>query len=114
MRVLVIGGSGQIGQFLLPRLADAGADILAVSRQPPADPRWLMGALPDAMPELPPLDAVVSLGPLDHLAPWLSATRLAGTPHVIATSSMSAETKRDSDVPEERSSRAACAMRKRP
>ncbi len=60
-----------------------------------------MGALPDAMPELPPLDAVVSLGPLDHLAPWLSATRLAGTPHVIATSSMSAETKRDSDVPEE-------------
>ncbi|MGF6712025.1 nucleoside-diphosphate-sugar epimerase [Luteibacter sp. W1I16] len=103
MTVLVIGGSGQIGQFLLPRLADASADILAVSRRPPpADPRWLAGALPDAMPELPAVDAVISLGPLDHLAPWLSATRLAGTPHVIATSSMSAETKRDSDVPEER------------
>jgi nucleoside-diphosphate-sugar epimerase len=103
MTVLVIGASGQIGQFLLPRLVEAGYDYLALSRQPvDGDPRWIQGGLPDAMPEFPPLRAVVSLGPLDHLAPWLSATRLAGTPHLIATSSMSAETKRESDVPAER------------
>ncbi|HEY4294484.1 SDR family oxidoreductase [Luteibacter sp.] len=103
MTVLVIGASGQIGRFLLPRLTAGGIDYLPISRNAvPGDPHWLLGGLPDAMPDLPPLRAVVSLGPLDHLAPWLSATRLAGTPHIIATSSMSAETKRDSDVPAER------------
>lgn len=103
MKVLVIGASGQIGRYLLPRLAEAGMDVLALSRREVSgDPRWLLGELPDAVPELPPLDALVCLGPIDHLAPWLSATRLAGTPHIVATSSMSAETKRDSDVPAER------------
>ncbi|HXO99209.1 MAG TPA: NAD-dependent epimerase/dehydratase family protein [Luteibacter sp.] len=103
MKVFVIGASGQIGHFLLPRLADAGVDVLLLSRRPvEGDPRWLLGGLPDQMPELPALDAVICLGPLDHLAPWLSATRLVGTPHIIATSSMSAETKRESDIPFER------------
>ncbi|NID16793.1 SDR family oxidoreductase [Luteibacter yeojuensis] len=103
MKVLVIGASGQIGRFLLPRLDAEGIEYLALSRNAVSgDPRWLRGELPGAMPELPPLRAVISLGPLDHLAPWLSATRLVGTPHLIATSSMSAETKRDSDVPAER------------
>lgn len=98
-----MGASGQIGQYLMPLLAEAGVDVLALSRRPVAgDPRWLLGGLPDAVPELPPLDAVICMGPINHFAPWLSATRLAGTPHVIATSSMSAETKRDSDVPAER------------
>lgn len=103
MTVLVIGASGQIGRFLLPRLTEQGFDYLALSRHPPpGDGRWLGGALPGDMPDLPPLRAVISFGPLNHLAPWLSATRLAGTPHVIATSSMSVETKRDSAVPAER------------
>ena len=103
MPILVLGASGQVGRFVLSQLDALGLDYLAVSRQPPpGDPRWIAGALPEAMPSLPPLRAVVCLGPLDHLAPWLSVTRLAGTPHVIATSSMSAETKRDSEVPAER------------
>lgn len=103
MKAFVIGASGQIGQYLLPRLAAAGVDVLALSRRPVSgDPRWLLGELPDAVPELPPVDAVICLGPLNHFAPWFSSIRLSGTPHVIATSSMSAETKRDSDVPAER------------
>ena len=103
MPILVLGASGQVGRFVLSQLDALGLDYLAVSRQPPpGDPRWITGALPEAVPPLPPLRAVVCLGPLDHLAPWLSVTRLAGTPHVIATSSMSAETKRDSEVPAER------------
>ncbi|UPG84842.1 NAD-dependent epimerase/dehydratase family protein [Luteibacter aegosomatis] len=103
MTVLVIGASSQIGHFLLPRLRDAGIDMLLLSRNPPTgDPSWIRGGLPDAMPELPRLDAILCTGPLNWLAAWLSATHLKGHPHVIATSSMSAETKRHSDVPAER------------
>jgi nucleoside-diphosphate-sugar epimerase len=101
--VLVIGASSQIGRFLLPRLEAAGHSWLGLSRTPPPDDaRWLRGHVPDAMPSLPPVTAILSTGPLDLLARWLSATRLEGTPHIIATSSMSAESKRDSDVPYER------------
>jgi nucleoside-diphosphate-sugar epimerase len=103
MPVLVIGASSQIGHFLLPRLDAAGADVLALSRHAhDGDPRWLVGHLPDAMPSLPPLRAIVCVGPLDWLAHWLSSNRLPGSPHIVATSSMSAETKRDSDDPAER------------
>jgi nucleoside-diphosphate-sugar epimerase len=103
MQILVIGASSQIGHFLLPRLAVAGEDVLALSRQPRGgDPDWLVGHLPDGMPLLPPLKAIVCLGPLNWLSHWLSLTRLPGTPHIVATSSMSAETKRDSANPEER------------
>jgi nucleoside-diphosphate-sugar epimerase len=103
MTVLVMGASGQIGHFLLPRLDAAGHPWLALSRRPPVgDVRWLAGSLPDAVPETAPLRAVVSLGPISLLAEWLAAVRLPGTPHIIATSSMSAESKRESVVPEER------------
>ncbi|QWT18436.1 hypothetical protein KPL74_11855 [Bacillus sp. NP157] len=103
MTVLVIGASSQIGCFLLPRLDALDVPWLGLSRQPRIDdPRWVTGGLPASMPELPALRAILSAGPLDHLADWLAATRLEGTPHIIATSSMSAESKRDSDVPYER------------
>ncbi|UPG92045.1 NAD-dependent epimerase/dehydratase family protein [Luteibacter aegosomaticola] len=103
MSVLVIGASSQIGRFLLPRLEAAGHTWLGLSRTPPPDDaRWLSGRVPDMMPPLPPVKAILSTGPLDLLAQWLSHTRLEGTPHIIATSSMSAESKRDSDVPYER------------
>ena len=32
MRVVVIGGSGHIGTFLVPRLVRAGHDVLTISR----------------------------------------------------------------------------------
>ncbi|HEY1589460.1 MAG TPA: NAD-dependent epimerase/dehydratase family protein [Rhodanobacter sp.] len=105
MTVLVLGGSSQIGHFLLPRLQASGEQVLALSRHP--RPRqtgvdWLQGALPAAVPALPPLSAIISFGPLWALAEWLSNAPLGDAPRVIATSSMSAETKRDSSVPAER------------
>jgi nucleoside-diphosphate-sugar epimerase len=54
------------------------------------------------LPDMPPLSAIISFGPLLALAQWLADSPLIGAPRVIATSSMSAETKRDSSVPAER------------
>lgn len=103
MPILVIGASSQIGHFLLPRLVAAGEDVLPLGRRPrESDIGWVTGQLPGEMPTLPPLKAIVCLGPLNGLAEWLARTRLPGTPHIVATSSMSAETKRDSSNPEER------------
>lgn len=104
MRVLVFGASSQIGHFLLPRLRDAGAEVVAVSRQSrgSAGVTWLRGELPHVVPPVGALSAVVSFGPLQGLADWLSDVAFEGTPTVVATSSMSAESKRESEVPAER------------
>lgn len=105
MTVLVVGGSSQIGHFLLPRLSAGGESVLALSRAPrPTQDgvEWLRGALPEAVPSLPVLSAIISFGPLQALADWLSRANLFDSPRVIATSSMSAETKRDSAVLAER------------
>src|SRR5690606_10084758 len=60
------------------------------------------GALPDRVPALPPVEAIVSFGPLLPFARWLAGARPAHAPRVVATSSMSAESKIGSDVPAER------------
>ena len=105
MTILVFGGSSQIGSFLLPRLHARGERVLALSRRPPADRpgvQWRAGHLPDGVPPLPPVSAIISFGPLLPLAQWLAATAPAQAPRVIATSSMSAQSKQDSVVAAER------------
>jgi nucleoside-diphosphate-sugar epimerase len=105
MTILVVGGSSQIGHFLLPRLEAGGEPIVALSRvaRPARDGvQWLRGSLPDALPALPALSAIISFGPLQALAEWLERRPPGAAPRVIATSSMSAETKRDSAVAAER------------
>lgn len=105
MTVLVLGGSSQIGRFLLPRLRERGEAVLALSRQPhdnEAELSWLRGYLPDAMPELPPLSAIICCGPLNGLAEWLERIDLPLAPRVIAISSMSAQSKRDAELPADR------------
>lgn len=105
MTVLVIGASSQIGRFLLPRLVASGESVLALSRhsRPACEGvSWLRGTLPEQVPSLPALSAIISLGPLPGLAAWLAQVSLRDAPRVIATSSMSADSKRDSQVPGER------------
>ncbi len=105
MTVLVFGGSSQIGHFLLPRLQASGEPVLALSRRPrspQAGVSWLPGALPNDVPALQPLSAIISFGPLQGLADWLAQVSLSDAPRVVAISSMSAETKRDSSLPAER------------
>lgn len=103
--VLVLGASSQIGHCLLPELVHAGATVLALSRrpQPPsAGTQWLRGAMPQ-----PPVDAqactsVCSFAPMDALAAWIESGAAPALDRVIATSSMSADSKRTSPVAAER------------
>jgi nucleoside-diphosphate-sugar epimerase len=107
MTVLVFGGSGQIGRYLLPLLAARDEPVVALSREPHAATQgvtWLQGRVPDQVPAsaLDSVSAIFSFGPLGHFANWLAGVSLPLAPRVIATSSMSAETKHDSEVPAER------------
>lgn len=104
---LVLGASGQIGRFLVPRLLSAGWSVLAVSRRPPLSRqggvRWVQGDLFAGMPELPAVEAIFSLGPLDGFARWLARVSLPQAPRIVAMSSMSAVSKRHSADPAEQS-----------
>lgn len=103
----VAGADGQIGRFLVPRLLDEGWRVIALSRRPrPASSRpglqWRCGDLYGAMPALPAIDVVFSLGPLDGLAGWLPGAHVDGIGRIVAFGSMSAESKRASPDPAER------------
>lgn len=105
MTVLVFGGSSQIGQYLLPLLAAGNEPVVALSREaraPVAGVTWLSGHLPDAVPAVEHVSAIFSLGPLQSCASWLGKTAPLPAPRVVAISSMSAESKRVSEVPAER------------
>ncbi|WP_329742575.1 NAD(P)H-binding protein [Dyella sp. A6] len=105
MTVLVFGGSSQIGHFLMPLLCARGVPVVALSRRPRtvrAGLAWIEGSLPDTVPVVRDVSAVISFGPLLPFAQWLEWTELPLAPRVVATSSMSAESKRNSMVAAER------------
>jgi nucleoside-diphosphate-sugar epimerase len=105
MTVLVFGGSGQIGHYLLPLLSARDETVMALSRIPRAPTPgvvWMAGRLPDSVPAIDDISAIISFGPLRLLSVWLSNVDLPHAPRVIAVSSMSAESKRTSEVPAER------------
>lgn len=103
--VLVCGASSQIGCFLLPELVRAGARVLALSRRPqPEMPgvAWLQGALPQPPDAAGEAAAVCSFAPLGPLAAWIESGLASKLKRVVATSSMSAESKQASPVAAER------------
>ena len=106
---LVFGGSGQIGLAVIEKLLANDWRVSAVSRVAQSDReelKWLRGDL-QGSPEqhlrrLPnQIDAVFSLGPLDHFSYWYAETSLIA-PRVIAFGSTSLDTKRESEDPPER------------
>lgn len=100
--ILVFGASGAVGRFLLPQLAQTHA-VIAVSRDPrPGDVHWIRGDLNDRGISWPPADIAISLGPLDAFAEWWQRYPHTALRRVIALSSMSAESKRNSSDPHER------------
>lgn len=103
--VLVCGASSQIGYFLLPALVRAGARVLALSRR--AQTRvdgveWLQGALPKPPARAGDVESVCSFAPLAALAGWIDSGGARRLRRVVATSSMSAESKQASPVAGER------------
>jgi nucleoside-diphosphate-sugar epimerase len=100
---LVFGGSGQIGLAVIEKLLADDWRVTAVSRALQSDRgelRWLRGDL-QRSPGLPErVDAVFSLGPLDHFSYWYADASLIA-PRVVAFGSTSLETKQESeDLPE--------------
>ncbi|WHZ19604.1 MAG: hypothetical protein OJF55_001753 [Rhodanobacteraceae bacterium] len=103
--VLVLGASSQIGHFLLQELVRAGARVLALSRSPQAavaGVEWLQGALPQPLPEAEAAVSICCFAPLDALAAWIASGAAPALRRVVATSSMSAESKQASPVASER------------
>lgn len=104
MRVLVLGGSSQLGVDTLPALLARGFEVDALSRrQGPALPglRWIAGALPAGSLDLRShYDAILSLGPLDLCSEWLAHAPTAG--RIVAFGSTSLDAKADSPDPAER------------
>ncbi len=104
MRVLVLGGSSQLGVDTLPELLARGAEIDALSRREgPVLPglRWVAGALPVGSPDLrSAYDAILSLGPLDLCSEWLANAPAAG--RIVAFGSTSLDAKAHSPDPVER------------
>lgn len=105
--VLVFGASSQIGHCLLPMSCDRGARVSAVSRAArhggDKRVRWLQGSLPgDVQGEFADIEVIACFAPLDALATWLLRAELPSLRCVVATSSMSAESKRESPVAGER------------
>ncbi|MBN8735785.1 MAG: NAD-dependent epimerase/dehydratase family protein [Xanthomonadales bacterium] len=103
--LLVPGASSQIGYFLLPELVRAGVRVLALSRKPQAmvaGVAWLRGSLPQPPADAEAADSICCFAPLDALAVWIESGAAPGLQRVVATSSMSAESKRASPVASER------------
>jgi nucleoside-diphosphate-sugar epimerase len=107
---LVFGATGAIGQFLLPKLRARDEHVVAASRQPrvaatDAGIEWLHADLFATMPEIPAVETIFSVGPLDAFAKWFAQDQHGGGAsmrRVIAISSMSAQSKQDSIDPAER------------
>jgi nucleoside-diphosphate-sugar epimerase len=106
--VLVSGADSQIGRFLLPRLAEAGYRVFALSRRPHSSdsPRWtwLQADLTqaDAVSSLPEADCLIHLAPLVLLPEFLERLAPLELRRVIAFSSASRLSKADSPIPKER------------
>jgi nucleoside-diphosphate-sugar epimerase len=100
--ILVFGATGSVGQFLLPLLSPEH-HVIAVSRSPSkSQAGWICADLNDRDVAWPAAEAVVSLGPLDAFAAWLQRYPATSLQRVIALSSMSAQSKRESIDPLER------------
>lgn len=106
-RWLVFGLTGAIGDGLRDQRGPGDPDLLAVSRRPGVGGEGIawaeadLAARPAWHPPAGPIDAIASLGPLDHFAAWFEASGLA-PPRVVAVGSTSVHGKRDSPDPAER------------
>lgn len=114
--VLVIGAASQIGYHLLPRLADAGWSVAALSRTAaPADHRGASWHRVDVSDRLAlgsiglRLRSVINLAPIRILPALVHTLADLGVTRIIAFSSTSRFTKAQSADPDERALAATLA-----
>ena len=101
-KILVFGATGAVGSFVLRQLPGR-FHVIGVSRHSQPGPgHWICADLNDRDAAWPDVDIVISAGPLDGFAQWLQRYSGRTLRRVIALSSMSAQTKRDSDDVHER------------
>lgn len=105
LRVLVTGATSQVGGFLLPRLLEAGHEVLAVSRQPSVPDGeglcWVVGDVSSSQFSCPAAQVLVHVAPL-HLLPELLPGFLAtGGRRVICFGTTSRYSKANSSNPRE-------------
>ena len=111
-RALLFGGSGQIGHFLLPRLASAPFEVVALTRNPDTTsaPRhhgvqWRLlpeGRLDGALAAGERFDVVFHLAPLPGLPPLVDTLASHGVQRLIAFGTTSRFYKLDSRDASER------------
>jgi len=111
--IIVTGATSQIGRFLLPRLAEAGYRVIALSREaapnwaselPRGNIFWLRADIQDsgALATLPPARVLIHLAPLVLLPPQVDTLPTLGINRLIAFSSSSLHSKVKSPVANER------------
>jgi len=99
----VLGATSHVGQALLPILVEQGFNVLALTRQEIRDdasnPAWhAVEALP-ALVQQRNIDYWISLAPIDRLAPYFDIFKASGARRIVALSSTSVFTKRQSSDP---------------
>lgn len=106
--VIVTGASSQIGMFLLPTLLNEGFSVAAVSRNAsfgrmlPKAVRWYDVDLTTNLQDMPAGDCLVHLAPIWILPGSISLLAERGLTRLLAFSSTSALSKRDSADHQER------------
>lgn len=105
-RPLVIGATGMVGGMILRRLQEAGARPIGLSRRPPANAEsvgWIAADLTEMRTAaLPQLQTVFATAPAPKLARAIPALAAAGARRLVAFTSTSLETKKDSSDAAER------------
>lgn len=110
--VIVSGATSQVGRFLLPRLAQAGYRVIALSRdgapawqgEQAGEIFWLKADIRDtaAIIALPSANCLIHLAPLAILPEQIEAFSAIGVKRVIAFSSSSRHSKATSPIAAER------------
>jgi len=116
MRILVTGATSQIGIFLIPRLLEAGHEVIAVSRRDNPDSRVTCLKLDlnhlDHV-QFPHADVLIHIAGLQFMADLMEQAKCSGIHRIIVFSSTSLITKKDSPDEAEKSMIKSLAMAER-